>query len=317
MKIKCLPFLFMIVNLLSCSQSDEQRYQGYVEGETIFLASPYSGVLVDRMVNRGQEVKKGDLLYRLDKNPEAIVVEESEAELLQAKKIYEDLKKPRRVPEITAIQKQIEQVEAQLELAQIRVQRYQKLYNKNATDKDTLDETEARLEELQHLKAQYQSNLELAMQGSRQEQINAQQAKIDGLIAKLKQAKWQLAQKSVYAPVDGVVFDTYFRKGEFVNRQPVVAILPAKNRRIEFFVPVGVINRFHLDQTLSFTCDGCGEGNQAVINYISPKVEYIPPLVYSRENMDKLVFRLKAAIKSPAKFKPGQPVMITGSDHGQ
>ncbi len=52
--------------------------------------------------------------------------------------------------------------------------------------------------------------------------------------------------------------------------------------------------------------------NQATIRYISPKAEYIPPLVYSRENNDKLVFRVKASIEHPSQFKPGQPVCVYG-----
>ncbi len=58
-----------------------------------------------------------------------------------------------------------------------------------------MDAAQSHYEEILHLKEQYQANLELAMQGSREEQINAQQAQINALIAKLNQAKWQLDQK--------------------------------------------------------------------------------------------------------------------------
>ncbi len=44
------------------------HYQGYVEGENIYLAASSSGILVKRPVNRGQWVKKGDLIFQLDDN---------------------------------------------------------------------------------------------------------------------------------------------------------------------------------------------------------------------------------------------------------
>lgn len=304
--------------LVGCGRSDHQHYQGYVEGENLFLASPYSGVLVKKLVNRGQSVKKGDLLFQLEDNPEALIIQQTEAELLQAKRIYKDLENPRRLPEVEAIKAQIEQTNTQIRLAELRVKRTKQLYTKNALDKDSADAAQSRYEELQHIKTQYQANLKLAMQGSREEQLNAQQAQIDALIAKLNQAKWQLEQKKLYAPADGVIFDTYFLRGEFVpNQQAVAALLIPDNLRIEFFVPAKALSGLHVGQKLLFSCDGCGKENHAQINYISPDAEYIPPLVYSDSNSDHLVFRVKAKIEHPSQYKPGQPVVVTEFDHDE
>ena len=42
------------------------RYLGYVEGETSMVAPPVAGRLVERPVNRGDRVKKGDKLFVID-----------------------------------------------------------------------------------------------------------------------------------------------------------------------------------------------------------------------------------------------------------
>ena len=308
--------MFTVV-LFSCGQSSDPHYQGYVEGENIFLASPYSGVLVERAVSRGQWVKKGDLIFRLEANPEALLVKQSEAELLQAKKIYKDLENPRRDPEISAIKAQIEQTNAQLRLAELRVKRTSQLFAKNAGDKDDMDAAQSHFEEVQHIKEQYEANLDLALRGGREEQLNAQQAQINALNAKLNQARWQLAQKEVYAPDNGVIFDTYYIEGEFVgNQQAVASLLTPKNIRIEFYVPADALNHLTVGEKIRFNCDGCTKDNEASISYISPRAEYVPPLVYSSDNLDKLVFRVKAAITNPTQFKPGQPVIVSGFNHG-
>ena len=317
MRIKLLIILLLAVELIGCGKSRDPHYQGYVEGENIFLASPYSGVLVERAVSRGQWVKKGDLIFRLEANPEALLVKQSEAELLQAKKIYKDLENPRRDPEIAAIKAQIEQMNAQLRLAELRVKRTSQLFAKNAGDKDEMDAAQSHFEEVQHMKEQYQANLDLALRGGREEQLNAQQAQINALIAKLNQAKWQLAQKNGYAPDNGVIFDTYYIEGEFVgNQQAVASLLTPDNIRIEFYVPADALSDLSVGEKIMFNCDGCAQDNQASISYISPRAEYIPPLVYSRDNTDKLVFRVKAAIAHPSQFKPGQPVTVSGFNHG-
>ncbi len=113
-------------------------------------------------------------------------------------------------------------------------------------------------------------------------------------------------KKSGYAPAEGLIFDTYFIKGEFVpSQQAIASLLTPDNIRIEFFVPAIALHYLHVGEKITFTCEGCSDDNQATIRYISPKAEYIPPLVYSNENADKLVFRVKASIHHPEQFKPG------------
>jgi HlyD family secretion protein len=54
-----------------------------------------------------------------------------------------------------------------------------------------------------------------------------------------------------------------------------------------------------------------------VIVYVSPKAEYMPPLVYSNDNFDKLVFRIKAKISDKNEVFPGEPVTVNvESAHG-
>ena len=300
--------------LIGCGNSDHQSYQGYVAGENIYLASPYSGFLVEVLAGRGQPVRKGQLLYKLDADPQQLLLTEASAGLQQAKQIYNDLKKPKRPEELAAIQAQIEQASAQVKLADLRVKRNQTLYQKHVLDKDTFDASLEHYQESIYLKAQYEANLALAKLGSREDQIKAQQSQIAVLTSKMKQAKWELAQKSIYAPADGVIFDTYFRKGEFVAAQkPIAAVLAPENIRIEFFVPDVGLAALHVGKKITFSCDGCSKNNPAVIHYVSPEAEYVPPLVYSLDNRDKLVFRIKANISNPMNFKPGQPVVVTVS----
>ncbi len=311
MKVQCIVTTLMAVMFVSCSKPAKHQYQGYIEGENVYLASPYSGVLKNLFVQRGEQVKQGQLLFQLDTDPQALIVEQSQAAKLQAERVLKDLENPRRLPEIEAIEAQIGQTDAEKTLAELRVKRYQQLYARQATDKDTLDAAIANLQEKQQLLKQYQANLELAKLGSREEQISAQKEQVKASEAKLNQAKWQLHQKQVYAPAEGFIFDTYYRVGEFVaNEQAVLTLLPPKNVRVEFFVPVEELKNIYNGQKICFVCYGCHVKSNATINYISPEAQYMPPLVYSRDNADKIVFRIKAVLEQPGLFKPGQPVTV-------
>jgi HlyD family secretion protein len=291
-------------------------YQGYVEGENLYLESPYEGKLIQKHVHRGQYVKKGDLLFELDHNPEALLIEQLKTSTDENKAVLDDLIKPRRPLEIDAIVEQIAQVEANLLLVDLRVKRYQELYKKQAVDLDRLDEVLSSQSALRASKEQLQDNLALAKLGAREDQIKAQSIKMKGAKFAFRVGKWKLEQKNIHAPTDGVIFDTYYQQGEFVSAEhPIAALLPNDQIRIEFFVPARVLSTLQLNQKIFFTCDGCAEKNEATISYISPEAEYVPPLVYSRDNRENLVFRIKAHIEKPLSFKPGQPVIIVGFEH--
>ena len=305
----CFVCLFF---LSACKGPDKQTYQGYVQAENLYISSLYEGRLITKAVSRGQRVKKGDLLFQLDNNPEFLQIQEQGAVVLEAQKNLIDIQKPRRPLEIEAIVDQIAQTEASLELATLRVKRYRELYAKNAVELDRVDEALSTQRLYQATKAQYQANLALAKLGARDDQIKAQEIKIKELLYSLSIEKWKLEQKTLSAPEDGLVVDTYYQKGELVLAgRPIAALLMPSATRIEFFVPAHDLSGLHLNQLIHFRCDGCSQEAAATISYISSEAEYVPPLVYTRDNTDYLVFRVKAQIVNPTLFKPGQPVVVT------
>ena len=319
-RIKWFALILNLIMLLwfnGCSRHEVQWFQGYIEGENIYLACPFDGKLVQKLVLRGQRVKQGDLLFVLDPNPQQITVTQNEAQVQEQLNTLQDLEKPKRPPEIDAIASQIQQAEANSALAALRVKRYEQLYQHNAVELDRVDEVRATQRVDLALKAEYEANLALAHLGAREDQILAQKAKVAEGNAEVSLAQWQLGQKSIYAPTDGVIFDTYYQQGEYIAAtRPVATLLPDTQIRIEFFVPTEMLARIHLNKSIQFICDGCKTANEAQIMYISTDAEYVPPLVYSRENKDNLVFRIKANVTNPTVFKPGQPVRIMiESDH--
>jgi HlyD family secretion protein len=48
------------------------------------------------------------------------------------------------------------------------------------------------------------------------------------------------------------------------------------------------------------------------VSYISPKAEYTPPVIYSRETRSKLVYMIESVFdpQASANLHPGQPVDV-------
>lgn len=302
---------FSMLILIGCGKQDHQ-YQGYIEAENIYISSPYGGQLFQLHTTRGKLVEKGDLLFELDPNPEMLELTQREALYKQGVDTLHDLEKPKRQAEIDAINAQIKQADAQLSLANLRMKRNQILYDRRVLDKDTLDAAVERYHEADGLKAQRTANLQLALLGAREDRISAQSASAAALLSKIKEIKWQVEQKRLSAPTAGIIFDTYYRPGEYVERgRPVMSIVAPENTHVEFFVPLRELSNLHLGKIVYFTYENNKERKRAKIVYISPEAEYMPPLVYSRDNSDKIVFRIKADVVSQTRLIPGEPVIVS------
>lgn len=289
------------------------QLQGYIEAENLYLASPFSGTLKERPVSRGTVVQKGDLVFMLSPNPEAIRVKEIESLIDQEYSILEDLKKPKRVEEQEIHLAKYDQVKARLILAKLRMKRFKELYLKKA---GTLDQADSAVQHFNEMKALFREQAEqvkLSKMGARKDIIVSQQNRMSATKAKLALLKWQLQKKTLHAPDSGVIYDTYYSVGEWVPAgKPVASLLSPKNVLVEFFVSLELLAKLKVGQVIEVTSPGQEGVQKATIQYISPEAEYVPPLVYSRDNYDKIVYRVKAKPKKPGLFKPGQPVTVGG-----
>ena len=118
--------------------------------------------------------------------------------------------------------------------------------------------------------------------------------------------------RQVAAPAAGLVQSVYFRAGEVAGEgQPVVAVLPPENLKLRFFVPQARLPELAAGDRVSVTCDGCGQPIDATVTFLSGEVEFTPPVIYSLEERQKLVFLVEAKPAEPARLRLGQPVEVS------
>jgi len=304
--------ILVSVFLVNCSDNHSQNRQGYVEGEMIYVASPFSGVLKDLLVQRGNEVKKDQLLFTLDPEPELSQLQAAEAKYKEAKATLANLQKGQRLTILESLKAKISQTKAALQLAKERLARSKKLFKRGAIDEDSFDAASAEFKKQTAVLEQEYADLAEAELGSRTDLIEAQKASVDTLAAELTKARWASKQKTLHAPTTGTIYDTLFKSGEFVPaNNSVLSLLAPENIRIIFFVPEPMLSQIALNETITFNCDNCKKTFEAKITYVSPEAEYTPPVIYSEKNNEKLVYRVKARPTDKTyKLHPGQPVYV-------
>ncbi|HSQ56950.1 MAG TPA: HlyD family efflux transporter periplasmic adaptor subunit, partial [Gemmata sp.] len=161
--------------------------------------------------------------------------------------------------------------------------------------------------------AQLEADLDTAKLGSREDQIAAAAANLRALEATLAKAEWDLRQKSQFAAEPALVFDTLYREGEWVAAgKPAVILLPPRNVLVRAFVPETRVGAIKLGDQVRVEIDGVAELITGRVRYISPRAEFTPPVIYSRESRGKLVFMIEIVFdpEVAAMLHPGQPVDV-------
>lgn len=304
--------LWMALALGACSPRAEQSYQGYVEGEYVKVAAPFAGNLTILNVKRGNQVSAGMPLFSLEQENEVAERREAVERVKRAEAQLEDLKKGKRPPEIAAVSAQLAQAKAGLKLSESQLKRQEQLVAAKFISEDKLDEARSAYERDKARVDELYAQLITARLAARQDEIRAAAAEVAASRAALAQAEWKLDQKSVKAPLDGLVEDTIYVQGEWVPAgSPVVSLLPPQNIKVRFFVPELQLSAIHIGQRVHLGCDGC-KPLTAQVNYISPQAEYTPPVIYSKDSRAKLVFLVEArpASDEATALHPGQPVNV-------
>ena len=315
-RIPCWRVGAMVICLLAfagCDRHASDRVQGYVEGEFVYVASPFAGQLETLSVQRGAWVKPAQPLFALECGLETAAREEAERKLGQGRANLEDAKKGKRPPELESAEAALKQARASLVLSEKEFKRQDDLHQRGVTSAQDFDRARSTRDQDQHRVAQLEADLQTAHLGSRDDQVAAAEANVRALEAALAQAEWNLSQKRQSANQDGLVFDTLYQQGEWVAAgRPVVALLPPENVKVRAFVPEEKVGAIRPGGTAHVFVDGLKEPFVGKVTFISPQAEYTPPVIYSQESRKKLVFmiELRFDAASAAKLHPGQPVDV-------
>lgn len=186
----------------------EQGFDCVMEPQqTVKLATEAVGVLAQLLVDRGDVVRKGQVLGKLDDSVEA-------ADLALAR---------------VRATNDHEMAGAQSRLAFLKRKygRANQLVGDNIVSRATTDEAE--------------SDMNVAESQLRIAELNMSIAQLQ-----VNEAQATLQRRSIVSPVDGIVTERLLQPGEYRNDQsPILSLAQIDPLRIETFVPVAYFSRIH------------------------------------------------------------------------
>lgn len=285
---------------------------GYAEGDYVLMA-PLDVARVETIsVRRGDRVTAGELLAGMETQDAEIAVQQSSAALGQARAQLANLQQGKRPEELAVIGANLTSALAQAEDAQRTFDRQADLLKRGIAPQSDYDKAKTALDLANAAVKQANANLAVAELPARSQEIAAAQDAVRQAEAALNAAKWRLSKRKLTAPANGIVQDIVRRVGEVAGpSQPVLSILPDGAVKVRIFIPEKDMSRLHIGSELAVNCDGCGAGLRARVSYIADGPEFTPPVIYSLDNRQKLVYMVEAQPEGRADaLKPGQIIDV-------
>lgn len=286
-------------------------YAGYVEAEYVYVAPTATRELLSLEVAEGDEVKEGQALFELEDTREAAALRAVIARHDAAVADLTNLETGSRSAEIEVVRASLEQAQADQSLARTNLSRSESLHERGIVTTARVDADHAALERANARVAQLRAQLDVAELPARDAQIVAARAAVSAAQAEIDSARAALADLRVSAPAAGRIETVYFDPGEVaVAGKPVLSILPEGRMKVLFYIPEPERQSFALGERLVLDCDGCSDGLSIKITRMASEPQFTPPIIYSRDERTRLVFRAEGLLSQGAGLFPGQPVTL-------
>ncbi|MBN1852492.1 MAG: efflux RND transporter periplasmic adaptor subunit [Pirellulales bacterium] len=350
-------------------RTEPTKVSGFIEAHEIRLGSRLGGRVAKVLVEEGDAIQAGQILIELE--PFDLLARELEAsanlaayqseyarltagfrteEIAQATARVNFLTAEHRrlvhgprQAEIDAARAQVEVATAHVRLAQRLHKRAEELLRSNSISAEEWDRAVEGLAESEGILRARTKELQILEEGSRAEDIEAAQARLDEAQAALDlmkagyraeeiaQAKAKvdaadaalaiiLAQKKelqIVAPSNGIVESLDLQPGDLTAPGgPVMSMTESKELWVRAYLP----ERFHLKigQTVPVTFDAFPDELMGEVTFISRQAEFTPSNIQTPEERSKQVFRIKVTMRSGLdRLRPGMSADVWIKPRGE
>lgn len=291
MKITAVLILLSFPLLSACgTENGLPGGSGMIEATEVTVSAEASGRVEQLLAGKGMAVSPGDIIARIDTTTPALQLRQAEA-----------VRKSAEV-KLTADSLAISRAELTVSLAEKEYRRIQSLLKSGSANQQQFDNVENALR---------QAELGLSTARTARSATKADIARIDAEIALLNK---QLRDCQPGAPISGTVIDTYVEAGELVGPgKALVRIARLDTVEVDIYVPPQDLTAIKIGATAKIDPeDGRETPLDGTVVWISPKAEFTPKNVQTKEARADLVYAVKIYIPNPDNvLKIGMPVSVT------
>lgn len=300
----------------SCSSNknpDVFETSGTVESREVIVSSAVAGKIVKINFDEGDKVDSGFVLCQVD--TELIYPKylegKAQAEMLYSQ--YQLLLKGARSEEIEAMEEVVNRAKVNFENVEKQFERIKALYNEGIATQEQFDNAKALYEASKTQYEEVRKKLEILKKGAREEEIKSALENYNRAVAYMKSVEIQLKKSKIVSPISGFVIEKFIDVGEFVSiGSPIAKIANLDEVYVRIYVPEKELVYIRIGDSVNVKIDSYPDKVfKGRIVFISPKAEFTPKSVQTKEERTKLVYAVKIKVRNEnGVFKSGMPADV-------
>lgn len=286
------------------------RVSGNIEAHESVVSFKVQGRIVELPIEEGQHVTKGDLLARLDDDDYRQQVSVDEATVLTREAELALALAGSRDQEIKAAHQALLDMQADLDLKKLQLQRLQIIADKRAVSQEDLDVAATNLKRSQAIYRRTKENYDQIVEGTRKEQIDVSRANLRLVRENLEMSRVKLSYTILSAPTSGVILVRQAELGEVMAPgTPVATIADLDHLWVRGYVNETDLGRIRWGQPATVQTDTYPDKTyRGRVSFISSEAEFTPKSVETHKERVTLVYRVKIDLDNPNhELKPGMP----------
>lgn len=290
---------------------------GNIDIRQVRLGFRVGGRLHEIHVDEGDAVESGMIMARLEDTPFQDDLDLALARRDAAAAAYEKAVNGPRKGEIAQATANVEELRANLDMAELTFERYRNLVETNAVSREAYDQAEATRDAARERLRAGAEALDLLVEGTRKEDIAAARAELRAAEASVAVAETSLSDTTLAAPAEGVVISRVHEPGAIVAAGETVLVLSLdKPVWARAYVPEPLLGLVNPGRKVDvFTDTRPGKPYGGTIGFVSPVAEFTPKSVETAELRTDLVYRIRVIVDSPDNgMRQGMPVTISFDD---
>jgi len=277
---------------------------GYIVAHhTINVNSKVTGRLAWIGVEKGDKVKEGQVLVRLEDDEFRASYEQAKGLVANAQAYLEELQHGSRPEEIQEAQHNLDEARATLANDKLTLDRTKELASSGVVSRQQLDDATAKFEADQQRANSLEKAFQLSKIGPRAEEVARAQGALTQAQGQLDYAKSQLDATVIRAPVTGTILDRTAEKGELITAQfasaaaggpqgSVVSLADLNDLQVELDIAQADFARLGPNQKGIVTTDAYPDKQyDGQIAQISPEA-----------NRQKATVQVKVQVLNPGKY---------------
>ena len=282
-------YLIIISSLAtSCGNSKEFDATGNFESTEIIVSSEVIGKLITLNVNEGDLVKQDSVIGYVD----------STQLFFQKERIIKSIDAVG--AKMSDIPLQTASIKQQIKNLEIERHRAENLVNKKVGNQKQLDEINYQIEVL---------NKQLAAGVNTMSKANISISKErESLLSQIEVLNDQLSKTKIKSPISGTIITKYIQAGELLTiGKPIFKIADINEMILRVYLSADVMTKVKIGQNVKVFVDFGDESKEyvGVISWISPKAEFTPKTIQTKDERENLVYAAKVIVKNDGFIKIG------------